>query len=86
MPRFGRPPKLNRADQLLMMLMYWREYRIITHRPGLWDQRINCLSHHPQNQRSSASLEQSSSDRRKRFCLRFNLIAAVYRLGLQAKS
>ena len=23
---FGRPPKLNRADQLLMTLMYWREY------------------------------------------------------------
>ena len=24
---FGRPTKLNRADQLLMTLMYWREYR-----------------------------------------------------------
>ena len=24
---FGRPPKLSRADQLLMTLMYWREYR-----------------------------------------------------------
>ncbi len=24
---FGRPPKLSRADQLLMILMYWREYR-----------------------------------------------------------
>ena len=23
---FGRPTKLNRADQLLMTLMYWREY------------------------------------------------------------
>jgi hypothetical protein len=22
---FGRPPKLSRADQLLMTLMYWRE-------------------------------------------------------------
>ena len=26
LPNFGRPPKLNRADQLLMILMYWREY------------------------------------------------------------
>ncbi len=24
---FGRPPKLSRADQLLLTLMYWREYR-----------------------------------------------------------
>jgi hypothetical protein len=24
---FGRPTKLSRADQLLMTLMYWREYR-----------------------------------------------------------
>jgi hypothetical protein len=24
---FGRPPKLKPADQLLMTLMYWREYR-----------------------------------------------------------
>ncbi len=23
---FGRTPKLSRADQLLMTLMYWREY------------------------------------------------------------
>ena len=23
---FGRPPKLSRADQLLLTLMYWREY------------------------------------------------------------
>jgi Helix-turn-helix of DDE superfamily endonuclease len=28
---FGRTPKLNRADQLLMMLMYWREYRTEFH-------------------------------------------------------
>jgi len=25
---FGRPAKLSRAEQLLMTLMYWREYRI----------------------------------------------------------
>jgi len=32
---FGRPPKPNRADQLLMTLMYWREYRqnFILHNP-----------------------------------------------------
>jgi len=24
---FGRPTKLSRADQLLLTLMYWREYR-----------------------------------------------------------
>ena len=28
---FGRPSKLNRADQLLMTLMYWREYRTEFH-------------------------------------------------------
>ncbi|RPI90635.1 MAG: transposase family protein [Chloroflexi bacterium] len=28
---FGRPPKLSRADQLLMTLIYWREYRIKFH-------------------------------------------------------
>lgn len=31
MPDFGRPPKLSRADQLLMTLMYWREYRTQFH-------------------------------------------------------
>ena len=31
MPKFGRPPKLNRADQLLLTLMYWREYRTQFH-------------------------------------------------------
>ncbi len=31
---FGRPPKLNRADQLLMTLMYWREYRTQFHIAG----------------------------------------------------
>jgi hypothetical protein len=28
---FGRPPKLGRAEQLLMTLMYWREYRTEFH-------------------------------------------------------
>jgi len=28
---FGRPPKLSRADQLLMTLKYWREYRTEFH-------------------------------------------------------
>lgn len=28
---FGRPIKLSRADQLLMTLMYWREYRSELH-------------------------------------------------------
>jgi hypothetical protein len=31
---FGRPPKLSRADQLLMTLMYWREYRTQFHIVG----------------------------------------------------
>ena len=34
LPNFGRPPKLNRADQLLMTLMYWREYRLQFHIVG----------------------------------------------------
>lgn len=25
--KFGRPPKLSCGDQVLMTLMYWREYR-----------------------------------------------------------
>jgi len=28
---YGRPPKMSRADQLLMTLMYWREYRTEFH-------------------------------------------------------
>ncbi len=28
---FGRPAKLSRADQLLLTLMYWREYRTEFH-------------------------------------------------------
>ena len=28
---FGRPPRLSRADQLLMTLLYWREYRTEYH-------------------------------------------------------
>lgn len=28
---FGRPPKLTKADQLLVTLMYWREYRTQFH-------------------------------------------------------
>ena len=31
MRNFGRRPKLSRADQLLMTLMYWREYRTEFH-------------------------------------------------------
>jgi hypothetical protein len=31
MREFGRPPKLSRADQILMTLMYWREYRTEFH-------------------------------------------------------
>ena len=31
MPNFGRPPKLSRTDQLLLTLMYWREYRTQFH-------------------------------------------------------
>jgi len=28
---FGRPPKSSRSDQILMTLMYWREYRTAFH-------------------------------------------------------
>ena len=31
LPDFGRPTKLSRTDQLLMTLMYWREYRTEFH-------------------------------------------------------
>ena len=36
LPNFGRPPKLSRADQLLMTLMYWREYRTQFHIAGAY--------------------------------------------------
>jgi hypothetical protein len=29
--QFGRPPKLSRADQLLLTLTYWRKYRTEFH-------------------------------------------------------
>jgi len=31
---FGRPSKLSQADQLLLTLMYWREYRTQFHIAG----------------------------------------------------
>jgi hypothetical protein len=34
LPNFGRPSKMSRADQLLMTLMYWREYRTQFHIAG----------------------------------------------------
>jgi hypothetical protein len=37
MSSFGRPPKLSRADQLLMTLMYWREYRTQFHIAQAYD-------------------------------------------------
>ena len=36
LPNFGRPAKLSRADQLLMTLMYWREYRTQFHIAGTY--------------------------------------------------
>ncbi len=33
---FGRPPKLSRADQSLMTLMYWREYQTQFHIAGAY--------------------------------------------------
>ena len=35
-PGFGRPPKLALADQLLLTLMYWREYRTQFHIAGAY--------------------------------------------------
>jgi hypothetical protein len=31
LPAFGRPPSLSVQDRLLMVLMYWREYRTYEH-------------------------------------------------------
>ena len=36
LPNFGRTPTLSRADQLLMTLMYWREYRTQFHIAGTY--------------------------------------------------
>ena len=35
-PSFGRPCKLKREDQLLLTLMYWREYRTQFHIAGTY--------------------------------------------------
>ncbi len=37
LPNFGRRPTLSRADQLLMTLVYWREYRTQFHIAGTYD-------------------------------------------------
>jgi hypothetical protein len=42
---FGRLTKLSRADQLLMTLMYWREYRTEFHIGLTWRQRVNHCCH-----------------------------------------
>ncbi len=44
LPKFGRPPKLSRADQLLMTLMYWREYRTQFHIAGSYGISESALS------------------------------------------
>src|SRR6266568_5134926 len=31
LPKRGRPPELDLEDRLLMVLMYWREYRTLAH-------------------------------------------------------
>jgi Helix-turn-helix of DDE superfamily endonuclease len=36
-PKRGRPPKLIKEDQLLMMLMYYREYRTFFHTASSYD-------------------------------------------------
>jgi Helix-turn-helix of DDE superfamily endonuclease len=36
-PKRGRPPKLTVEDKLLMMLMYYREYRTFFHTAGSYD-------------------------------------------------
>ncbi len=36
LPKLGRRPTLSRADQLLMTLMYWREYRTQFHIAGTY--------------------------------------------------
>lgn len=64
---FGRPPKLSRADPLLMTLMYWRESRkriVIEH--------IFCKL------KVLRILSEKYRNRRKRFALRFNLTASIY--------
>jgi len=33
----GRPPKLNRSEQLLVALQYWREYRTYFHIAQDWE-------------------------------------------------
>ena len=49
LPSFGRPPKLSRADQLLMTLMGLAGVpHTVSYCWLVWSQRSNSLSHHQQ--------------------------------------
>jgi hypothetical protein len=81
---FGRPPKLNRADQLLLTLMYWREYRTEFHiglSYGVSESTV-CRTIH-RKLKIFRILSERYRNRRKRFGLRFNLIAAIYYMELE---
>jgi len=63
---FGRPTKLSRADQLLMTLMYWREYRTEFHIwLDLWCQRVYGLSDNPKSRKCTDPIEAISPARKK---------------------
>ena len=89
LPDFGRPPKLSRADQLLMTLMYWREYRTQFHIAGSYGiseatvcRTINKIEDVIRKVKIFRILGERYRNRRKRFGLRFNLIASLYNLEL----
>ncbi len=44
LPDFGRPPTLRLEDRLLMVLMYWREYRTQAHIATTYGVSESCVS------------------------------------------
>ena len=63
---FGRPPKLSRADQLLMTLMYWREYRTEFHIGLTYGvSEVYCVPHHQKGGRCTHPIEAISPARQE---------------------
>jgi len=85
-PSRGKPAKLNNADRLLLLLMYYREYRIQFHigvTYGISESRVCEII--KEVVKIFRIIAEKYRNRRKRFALKFNLIAAIYNLNLNYK-
>ncbi len=85
--RLGNTPKLSYEEQLCMTLTYFREYRTQYHYPLTEEQKLVnrqlakvriIVEHVIRALKIFKMLAFRYRNRRKRFALRFNLIAAIY--------